>query len=310
MKSIFSNKIVVVIIVAVMVIVTAISLMLIFKDRDESNDKLLVYTSFYPLYDFTKKVGGNRVEVVNIVGDGEEAHGFDISAQLLTQLYDADLIVINGQNMEQSWTDKLDTTLQNKILDTSTNTSLIDRPSGSHHSGKDPHIWLSLTNAKIQMKNIKDKLVELDADNADYYNDNYGKYALLFDGLHSQYETLLSPFANQTFIVSHGAFGYIANDFNLVQVSISGLESEEEPSAQDMQMIIDTINEKNVKTVFYHDFISDNMVQVLKSQTSVEHIKTLSTIEGLTTNQKKSDDDYLSLMAHNLYQLVASFEAN
>ena len=75
------------------------------KKSDDS--KLKVYTSFYPMYDFTSKIGGDKVEVVNLVPSGTEPHDWEPSAQDLVKIGEADLLVYSGAGME-SWVDKLD----------------------------------------------------------------------------------------------------------------------------------------------------------------------------------------------------------
>lgn len=303
MKALFKNKIVIIVLAALLILSAIFATWLIFHDKDKS-DKIVIYTSFYPLYYFSQKIGGDKVEVKNLLGVGEEAHGLDPSAKQIQDMHSAHLIVINGVGMEEEWIGKLSNSLQEKVLDTSTGLTLINRPTGTK---KDPHVWLSLSNAKLQMAAIRDRLVQIDDKNADYYNMNFNKYAELIEGLKSRYDALLTPFAGSTFVVSHGAFGYIAHDYNLVQVSISGIDSEEEPDAQKMKEIIDKINEQSVTTIFYHTFINSKTVQTIKDETPVTKLKVLSTLENLTPQQTAAGDDYLSLMSQNLIELVASF---
>ena len=77
--------------------------------------KLQVYTSFYPLYDFATKVGGDKVDVVNLVPTGVEPHDYEPSARNMAALEEADVFIYNGVGME-SWVDKVLSTLENEDI--------------------------------------------------------------------------------------------------------------------------------------------------------------------------------------------------
>lgn len=287
-----------------------------------NEDKIVIYTTIYPLYDFATKVGGDKVEVINLVKPGEEAHDYEPTINQMAGLYDADLIVINGLGVE-TWIENINTELINKILDTSIGTTVIARTENEdnanfvevgdahehteedehEHGTSDPHIWLSLKNAKKQMENIKDALIVIDSENASYYQNNYDKYAMLFDGLDNQFTSLLSMLENKNFVVSHRAFGYIAYEYGLFQYSLNDFDTDGEPDLETLQYIVDFITANNIQGVFYQEFSNTQVASFIKQQTNAE-IYRLSTLEGLTQKQIDDGEDYLSMMAQNLVNLV------
>lgn len=296
-----------------------------------NNDKILVYTSFYPLYDFTQKIGGDKVEVINLVKPGDEAHHYEPTINQMTGLYDADLIVVNGLGME-SWLTNINQTLTSKIVDTSIGATVIERTTnadndhdheeddhddgdehddehehseddGHNHGTSDPHIWLSIKNAKKQMENIKNALVSIDEANAAYYQNNYDRYAILFDGLDSQYQTQLGNLVNKNFVVSHRAFGYIAHEYGLNQYSLNDFDTDGEPELSTLNYIMDFIQANDIKGVFYQEFSNQQIATFIEENTDAEVYK-LSTVEGLTNQQIDSGEDYLSIMAQNLVNLL------
>jgi zinc transport system substrate-binding protein len=283
--------------------------------NQKTNNKLSVYASFYPLYDFARKIGGDKVEVNNLVQPGQEAHHYEPTAKQMVGMAQADLIIINGVQME-SWIEELSANIKNKTLDTSQGVTLIERTKNSDnqhiddghdedehiHGADDPHIWLSIKNAKIQMENIKNKFVALDSKNKDYYQENYERYAFLFDLLDSAYQQELSTLANRNIIVSHRAFGYIANDYNLIQYSLSGIESDTDPTPTVMAEIKDFILENNIKAIFYQTFANSKVAELIAGSTSAKLYK-LSTLESLTKAEMENGEDYLSIMAQNLMNL-------
>ena len=280
-----------------------------------SDGTLLIYTSMYPIYDFAKSIGGNKVQVVNLLKEGEDAHHLELKSGQMAGLEKADLIFINGQGME-GWTSSLSASLQAKIVDTSVNVTLIERTTNENpnyeenheeeehdHGAYDPHIWLSLKNAVIQMENIKNALVELDPQNASYYEERLQTYTYLLNGLDNEYEKALQNITNRSLVVSHRAFGYLAYENNLLQYSISGIESDIEPTPATYASIIDFINQNNIKAVFYQKDANAQVAQRITEQTNAK-LYMLSTVETLTDAEIANGETYYTMMAKNLTTLV------
>jgi len=266
-------------------------------------ERFTIYTSMYPIYDFTKKIVGNHADIINLVGPGEEAHHYELKASQRAELEHADLIIINGYNMEH-WVEDLPETITSKILVASDGIQTIQRERNGVMR-TDAHLWLSLRNGKAMMENIKNKMVELDSANAATYERNYARYSILFDALDSQYVSAVSNFSSTTVVVSHAAFGYLANDYGLTQLSISGLDTDDESDPQTVAAIIDYINENNVKAVFYQETISATIANAIAEQTEAV-VDILYTIESLSDEDVKAGEDFLSLMAHNLVALISA----
>lgn len=274
----------------------------------QESDKVLIYTSFYPLYDFATKVGGDKVEVINLVKPGEEAHSFEPSTQQMVGMEMADLIFINGLGMEH-WVTELGQNIVSKVVDTSLGIATIEattnqsEPHDDHeHENADPHLWTSIRNSKKQMENIKNALMQKDPLHATYYQTNYTRYAFMFDGLDSQYTAVLANASTNHLVVAHRAFGYLAHDYNLVQYALTGVESTSEPDAQTLATIIDFINQNNIKAVFYQEMANPQVAQTIVSQTNAV-LYPLSTLESLSQHDIDMGEDYLSVMARNLVYL-------
>lgn len=303
MIKILKNKAVTIFLLIVILFGILLSVVLLNNSKDKT-DKLLIYTSFYPLYDFTKKIGGDKVEVINLVKAGEEAHHFEPTTQQMVNMQKASLIIINGLGLE-GWVNNLSPELKNKVVDTSKDTNKIlldEHDNHNHDTHYDPHIWLSLNNAKIQLKNIKDALIKIDINNASYYESNYNVYSEILTSLYNNYYEKLTNLPNKTFIVSHKAFSYIAHEFGLTQLSLSGIESQEEPDAQTMANIINFINQNNVKVIFYQSLVNQKVANQIANYTNAT-TKLLHSLEGLTQEELKAGYDYIYFMTKNLLSL-------
>lgn len=286
-----------------MVIIILGSITLTGCKSNNNNDTLTIYTSFYPIYDLTQKVAGNKAQIINLVGSGEEAHHYELTPKQAVSLEnEADLIIINGLDMEHFIEDLSDKVL-NKVFTASFNLQTIEMSTGLGTTKTDPHIWLSIKNAKKMMENIKNKLVEIDASNANYYEMNYQKYAILFDGLDNAYMQAVQNFTTTSLVVSHKAFGYLTNDYGLEQIAISGLETDGESTPQTIENIKNYIIENNISVVYYQEELNATIALAIAQDTNAQ-VARLFTIESLTKEQMDAGDDYLSVMAQNLATLI------
>lgn len=258
------------------------------NDKDTS-DKLQIYTSIYPIYDFTKKIGGEKISVYNMTKAGAEPHDFEITSKDMANLSKADLFIYNGGGMEH-WVDTIKEALKDiKYINTSSNIN---------ENNLDPHFWLSPINAKIQMENIKNGLIEIDSENKNYYESNYNLYANRLTELDEKIKTSLSDIKNRNLVLTHPAFGHFCKEYSLNQIAIA--RDEADPKA--MAEIITFIKSNNVRVIFYEEFSSSKLVDSIAKETGIK-ILTLNPIESLSEENIDSGEDYFSIMEKNLISL-------
>lgn len=264
------------------------------KNSDKNNDKdnsgkLQIYTSIYPIYDFTKKIGGEKISVYNMTKAGAEPHDFEITSKDMANLSKADLFIYNGGGMEH-WVDTIKEALKDiKYVNTSSNIN---------ENNLDPHFWLSPINAKIQMENIKNGLIEIDSENKNYYESNYNLYANRLTELDKKIKTSLSDIKNRNLVLTHPAFGHFCKEYSLNQIAI--VRDEADPKA--MAEIITFIKSNNVRAIFYEEFSSSKLVDSIAKETGIK-ILTLNPIESLSEENINSGEDYFSIMEKNLISL-------
>lgn len=285
-----------------------------------SEKKLNVMASFYPMYDFATKVGGDKVEVTNMVPAGTEPHDWEPAATDVKNLEEADVFIYNGAGMEH-WTEDVLGALDNKelkVVEASRGLTLLegkeedeeeteDSSSDSNASDEstdseityDPHVWLNPLNAKAEMENIKNAFVEADPDNKDYYEQNYETYAEKFDQLDKEYKDGLADTKSKDLITSHEAFGYLCQAYGLNQVGIEGLSPDSEPDASRMNEIIKFAKENNVKTIFFEELVSPKVSETIADEIGAK-TAVLNPLEGLTDDEISAGEDYFSVMESNL----------
>ena len=281
-----------------------------------AGDKLKVMASFYPMYDFAQKIGGDQVEVTNMVPARTEPHDWEPAASDIKGLEEADIFVYNGAGMEH-WVPDVLASLDNKELisvEASTGINLLEGSEDEEeengeedeHTDEityDPHVWLAPENAKKEMENIKDALVSADPDHQEYYEENYQTYAKKLDDLDAEYQEKLSGVKTRDVIAAHQAFGYLCQAYGLNQIGIEGLSADSEPDAARMKEIVEFAKEHQVKTIFFEELVSPKVSETIAKEIGAQ-TKMLNPLEGLSDEELAAGADYFSVMESNLETLV------
>lgn len=266
--------------------------------KDYEEDKLVVYTSFYPLYFLSNEIGKDNIELEIIVPIGVEAHDYEPTIKQLKSMENTDIFIYNGSGLE-SWSEKLLDTIVNeeKSINASDIVELINID-----GGVDPHIWLNPNNMILISEKIKDRLISLDQTNQEEYEKNYNELINRLKDLDNSYSEVLKDKKRDTILVSHKAFGYMAETYDLKQVSVTGINPEQEPSPKTIANVIDLAKEEDFEYIFLETLTSSKTVDVIAREANLETL-VLNPIEGLTEDEEKNGEDYISIMKDNLENL-------
>lgn len=288
-------------------------------DTAAGDGRLRVLTSFYPMYDFACKIGGDCIDVTNMVPSGTEPHDWEPSTNDLKNLEKADVFIYNGADMEP-WADNLLVSRSDtlRVVEASENVELRttdgehehahEHEGADHHHGDfDPHVWLDPENAKIEMEAIRDALCAADPENSTVFQSNYEKYAAELDALDAEFREKLAPLPNRTIVVAHEAFGYLCDAYGLTQVGIEGLSPDSEPDPGRMAEVIDFVREHSISTIFFEELVSPKVAEAIASETGAQ-AKMLSPLEGLSDEQAAAGADYFSVMHDNLAALMEALK--
>mgnify|MGYP004598595427 FL=1 len=288
-------------------------------DTAADDGRLRVLTSFYPMYDFACKIGGDCIDVTNMVPSGTEPHDWEPSTNDLKNLEKADVFIYNGADMEP-WADDLLVSRSDTlhVVEASENVELRttdgehehahEHEGVDHHHGDfDPHVWLDPENAKIEMEAIRDALCAADPENSTVFQSNYEKYAAELDALDAEFREKLAPLPNRTIVVAHEAFGYLCDAYGLTQVGIEGLSPDSEPDPGRMAEVIDFVRDHSISTIFFEELVSPKVAEAIASETGAQ-AKMLSPLEGLSDEQAAAGADYFSVMHDNLAALMEALK--
>ncbi|MGL6104742.1 metal ABC transporter substrate-binding protein [Romboutsia sp.] len=269
------------------------------KSSSESSDKknIKIITSFYPIYIFTSNITKNieGVELVNLTKPTTGClHDYSITTGEMKNLEDSDIFIINGANME-SFMDKVIKQNKNlKVIEASKGIKLIK----GENDELNPHVWLSISNAIKEVKNIEEKLIEYDPKNKEKYTENAKEY---IDKLQNEKEKMhkeLEGLENRDIVTFHEAFPYFAEEFNLNIVGVIEREPGSQPSAKELQQSIEIVKKLKVKALFVEPQYSIEAAQVISNETGSK----VYTLDPIVTGDMKLDS-YEKVMDKNLETL-------
>lgn len=274
------------------------------QKQNISQGKISVVASFFPIYEFVKAVGGNRIEASILVPIGSEPHDFDPTIQQIQKANSANLLVYNGASMEEPWIHKL--TPQNTV-DTSKGIRLLPNPNDPAIKGpNDPHIWLDPVLAVQQVQNIRDGLDRIDPKNSQYYNQNAQIFAGQLNKLNTAFRGNISSSncAKKDFIAFHMAFGYFANQYGLTQHGVhEGLTPNGEVLPQKLVEVVNLAGNLGLKVIYSEDLIDPRSAQAIAEQVPGAKVVVLSPIEGVKPAEVNAGIGYLDKMYQDLAAL-------
>ena len=264
--------------------------------QNTDKNKLQVATSFYPMAEFVQAVGGTNVQVTTMVPDGAEPHDWEPSPKDLTRLGRAQVFVYNG--MVEPWAEQaLEALSERKIIPVEAGHDLFAR------AGKqDPHVWVSPKKAIIEVQRITETLCEADAKHVDAYKANSRAYIAKLEQLDKKLAEVAHKAPKKVFVTAHAAFGHLAADYGLRQLSVAGISAEAEPTPGDLQRLIATVKREKVRYVFF-ETLTDPKIAKLVAQETGAQTAVLDPLEGLDEEGRKQGLNYLKIMEQNITNL-------
>ncbi len=275
-----------------------------------STRALPVIATFYPLYEFARRVGGERVAVRSLIPAGVEPHDFEPTPQDVVALKHARVLIYNGAGFEP-WVEKLlpEISASTVGVNATSGLPLVRGAQGEAGTSRrvDPHVWLDPLLAAQQVDRIVDGLAMADPDGRDVYLANGARVKGDLKALHGRFASTLASCRRRVFITSHAAFGYLARRYGLTQVSISGLEPESEPSPARLKQIVQEARRAGVRVIYYETLVSPRVAEVIAREAGAR-VAVLNPLEGLTPDEQRRGQNYFTVMDANVNALTEGLD--
>lgn len=289
-------------------------------DHKEHDGNLDIYTTIYPLEDFTKKIGGEYVNVKSVYPPNVEAHTYEPSSKTMAEISDSDAFIYSGVGVE-GFADKAVNTLKGsdvKIVKAGEGIDLLSQTEEHEHGeeehhhdhehehehdhdhgGKDPHVWLDPVLAEKLAENIKNELAALEPEHKKEFTKNYESLKKELEQLDQELKQTVAKADKKEILVSHAAYGYWEKRYGIKQISVLGLSPTEEPSQKELEKIVKTAKEHDIKYVIFENNVSSKISEIIKNEIGAKSL-TMKNLESVTKEDRQNGEDYLSIMDENV----------
>jgi zinc transport system substrate-binding protein len=272
-----------------------------------------IVAAFYPLEFVASEVGGS-VRVTNLSPPGVEPHDLELAPGQVRTMAQADLVVYLGDGFQPAVEDVVDELSGTAVIDAlDTQEGLIEaglsQEEDGEHEGEqgaaDPHVWLDPTRLVSLAHAISSEMAEIDSDNAGVYEDNAADLADTLNKLDKEYSAVLDDCERNELVVSHEAFGYLADRYGLEQVGVSGIDPESEPSPGRVAEVAEFARDHGVTTIFFEEQVAPDIAQVIADEIGAR-VEVLDPLEF----QPEDGSDYLDVMRANLASISDALGCN
>ncbi|MFC3395711.1 metal ABC transporter substrate-binding protein [Brenneria rubrifaciens] len=284
------------------------ALLMLASVHTQAAEKLKVVTTFTVIQDIAQNIAGDAATVESITKPGAEIHDYQPTPRDIVKAQSAQLILWNGMNLER-WFERFFENVKDvpAIVVTEGITPQSIRE-GAYHGNPNPHAWMSPSNARIYIENIRAGLVKYDPQNADIYNRNAKAYAEKVNAIDAPLRERLSriPEAQRWLVTSEGAFSYLAKDYQFNEVYLWPINADEQGSPQQVRRVIDTVREKHIPVVFSESTVSDKPAKQVSKETGARYGGVLY-VDSLS-NEKGPVPTYIDLLNVTVETIAKGFD--
>lgn len=258
----------------------------------------LVVASFYPLWEFTRQVAGDRAEVVSLVPPGVEPHDWEPSPADVARLQKARVFIYQGAGFDP-WAENLlqDLGARGGIVVRATDG--IALVGGGTREGPDPHVWLDPILARKQVETIREALARSDPAGATAYAESATAFTARLMALHDAYTRGLRDCGRRDLIASHASLGYLVRRYGLTVTPIMGLAPEAEPGPAALAALARLARARRVQYVLVEPLVSPKLGETLAREVGARTL-VFDPLEGPTAEGTTAGQGYLTIMEANL----------
>ncbi|NOK61715.1 MAG: manganese transporter [Chloroflexi bacterium AL-W] len=266
--------------------------------------------------DTTRNIGGDTIELVELLGPGIDPHTYVATEGDISAFQNADVILYNGLHLEAQLERVLEQigdggdTIVVPVGESIDELSLLNwEPEAGlpfdPHIWNDVRLWIEVSNA------IRDTLVDADPANADLYEANATDYIQQLEELHEYIlaEREKIPQEQRVLVTAHDAFGYYARAYGFAVEAVQGISTESEASTADIQTLADIVVENGVPAMFIETTISPRTIEAVQEAVRAQgqEVEVGGTIYSDAMGEPGSGaDTYIGMMRHNIDTIVGA----
>ena len=276
------------------------------SSADATNGKLNVVATTGQIADALANIGGDAINLTGLLGPGVDPHLYVPTESNVATFGAADLIVYNGLHLEAQMTRVLEQIEQRGVSVLSIGSYLPEDRllNWDAQFPHDPHIWNDPQLWSQAVEIMRDRLIEVDPDNADLYTENAQNYLELLAETHAYAQELLDaiPTERRVMITAHDAFGYFGQTYDLQVLGLQGISTESEASAADVKDLAEFIVERQIPALFIESSVSPKTIEAVQAAVAAQgfNIEIGGSLYSDALGEEGSGaDTYVGMIRHN-----------
>ena len=244
------------------------------KDESDADNRRVLIVSIEPQRQVLEQIVGDRFRIFTLMPKSNNPETYEPSAKERMTLNRGEIYFTTGFfPFENAVGLTIDSTT--RIVNTSQGINFVygthshaDGHSAFLHTDSDnmapdPHVWVSLRNARRMALNMTNAVTALDPDNADEYTGRYGQLVRRLDSLDKVFARRLADIRPRTFLVWHPTLSYFARDYNLEQIAVSS--ETKESTINSLRNIISEARQDSVRVFFYQKEFDSRQAEAINS---------------------------------------------
>jgi len=258
--------------------------------------------------DVVKQVGGDRINLVVLLPIGADPHTYEPRPQDVAAIHDADVIFINGLELEHSLEPIISANAAGKGITVSDGINVQPfsaAPGDEAHASGDPHVWMNPNNVKVWVTNIEKALSQADPAGAETYKANAAAYQDQLSALDGWIRDQINqiPAVNRKLVTDHQSLGYFAKQYGmeLAGLILPSLSTNASTSAADIAQVEKEIKDFGIKTIFVEMNSNEAIAAQIASDTGIKYARIYT---GSLGTADSGAGTYLDFMRFNVNTIV------
>lgn len=253
-----------------------------------------VVAAFYPLQWVAEQVAGGDADVTGLTPPGAEPHDLELTSSQIVDITEADLLIYLGGDFQPA--------VEQLVPETEGETLNALEVNPTIRRAEDPHIWLDPVAMVSLTGRVQELLSGIDPESEEGYEDRARELVQELQALDDRFQRGLTRCARRQIVTSHAAFGYLADRYHLEQISVGGIDPEQEQSPQRLAEVTQLVRELGVTTIFFERLIPPDVAETIAAETGAETAQ-LDPLES-----PPATGDYISAMNDNLEALRSALD--
>lgn len=262
--------------------------------------KVKVAVSIAPLADLAQQVGGEHVRATTLVPPAASPHTYEPTPAQAKQVAEADILVLIGLGFEFWAEDVIESAANPDLIVVRTSEGVEVIHAEHEHEGHEvgnPHVWLDPRNAMVQVRHIREALIEADPAHKAEYEANAEAYLAQLEALDEEIAAQVAAWSHREFIAFHPSWAYFAQRYGLVEAAVVERTPGREPSPAELTEIIETARRIGARAIFAEPQFSPKAAETIAAESGAQvlFLNPLGGAEGPAT--------YLEMMRYNVAQM-------